>query len=41
MNTLTGKIEKQETVKSSGVSTTITSPNYKEDIALRIIRIKK
>jgi hypothetical protein len=41
MNTLTGKIEKQETLQSSGGKITIASPDYKEDIALRIILIKK
>ena len=40
-NTLTEKIEKQETLQSNGEKITITSPNYKEDIALRIVRIKK
>lgn len=41
MNTLTGKIENQETLQHKGGKITITSPNYKEDIALRIIGIKK
>lgn len=41
MNTLTGKIEKQQTVKSNDGKITLTSPNYKEDIALHITRIKK
>jgi hypothetical protein len=36
MNTLTGKMEKQETLQSSGGKISINSPNYKEDIALRI-----
>jgi len=41
MNTLTGKIEKQEMLQSTGGKVTINSPSYKEDIALRIIGIKK
>jgi hypothetical protein len=41
MNTLTGKIEKQEMLRSTGGKITINSPNYKEDIGLRITLIKK
>jgi hypothetical protein len=41
MNTLTGKIEKQETLQHKGGKQIITSPDYKEDIALRIMNIVK
>jgi hypothetical protein len=39
MNTLTGEIEKQETLQHTGGKIIITSPDYKEVIALRIIRM--
>jgi hypothetical protein len=41
INTLTGKIEKQETLQPNDGKITIASPNYKEDIALRVRLIKK
>jgi hypothetical protein len=41
MNTLTGKIEKQETLQHKGGKLIIISPGYKEDIALRITNIVK
>jgi hypothetical protein len=37
MNPVTGKSEKQETLYHHGGKIIITSPNYKPDIALRIV----
>jgi len=38
LNTKTGKIDKKETFEHAGGTRSLKSPDYKEDIALRIIR---
>jgi hypothetical protein len=38
VNTRTGKVEKGEDVRSTGSACALTSPDYSEDIALRVRR---
>ena len=38
LNSMTGKVEKRETVKSANGSVVITSPTHQEDIALKLVK---
>ncbi len=38
LKTLTGNVDKHETVKHSGGAVTLSSPPYEEDVALRLVR---